>query len=103
MQVLRAARNASATHLPTLRSRSLAISGSPSGGLGKGREPQIILKTDERNLVFEFGARGNSSSSQALDDNRVFLENDKLDVAVKSGRLVVAHLPAIALSTSTPK
>jgi hypothetical protein len=37
------------------------------------------------------------------DDNRVFLENDKLDVAVKSGRLVVAHLPAIALSTSTPK
>jgi hypothetical protein len=25
--------------------------------MGKGREPQIILKTDERNLVLELGGR----------------------------------------------
>jgi hypothetical protein len=29
--------------------------------MGKGREPQIILKTDERNVVLELDARGNSS------------------------------------------
>jgi hypothetical protein len=34
--------------------------------MGKGREPQIILKTDEPNLVLKVGARGNSSSSQAV-------------------------------------
>jgi hypothetical protein len=47
----------------SLRSR---VSQSRGGSMGKGREPQIILKTDERNLVFELGARGNSSSSQAV-------------------------------------
>jgi hypothetical protein len=34
--------------------------------MGKGREPQIILKTDERKPVLELRARGNSSSSQAV-------------------------------------
>jgi hypothetical protein len=27
------------------------------GAMGKGREPQIILKTDERNVNIELGAR----------------------------------------------
>jgi hypothetical protein len=41
--------------------------GSTLGGsMGKGREPKIILNTDERNLVLELGARGNSSSIQAV-------------------------------------
>jgi hypothetical protein len=26
--------------------------------MGKGREPQIVLKTDERNFVLELGGRG---------------------------------------------
>ena len=35
----------------------MAIAVAPSGGLwAKGREPQIILKTDERDLVLELGA-----------------------------------------------
>jgi hypothetical protein len=46
---------------------ALAISDAPLGGLwAKRAEPQIILKTDKRNLVFELGAGGNSSSSQAV-------------------------------------
>jgi hypothetical protein len=59
------------------------------------REPQIILKTDERSIVFEPGLGGKfSAKSTAWDENRVFLEGDKLEVAVNSSRWVVTHLPA---------
>jgi hypothetical protein len=57
--------------------------------MGKGREPQIILKTDQRKIVLKLGARGSSS----WNENKAFLNGDKLEVAVKSGRLVMAHLP----------
>jgi hypothetical protein len=62
--------------------------------MGKGREPQIILKTDERNLVLKLGARGKFVvKSSSWNENQAFLKDDKLEVAVKSGRLVMAHLP----------
>ena len=42
------------------------------------REPQIILKTDERKLVLELGLGGKfTARSTAWDENRVFLEGDK--------------------------
>ena len=34
--------------------------------LGREGEPQIILKTDERNLVLELGARGNRRQVKQL-------------------------------------
>jgi hypothetical protein len=49
--------------------------------MGK-REPQIILKTDERKVTLELGLQGKfSAKSTAWDENRVFLEGDKLQVA----------------------
>ena len=60
-------------------------------------EPQIILKTDERKLVLELGLGGKfTARSTAWDENRVFLEGDKLEVAVNNGRWVLTHLPAAA-------
>ena len=51
--------------------------------MGK-REPQIILKTDERKVVLELGLEGKfSAKSTGWDENRVFLEGDSLEVAVK--------------------
>ena len=42
------------------------------------REPQIILKTDERKVVLELGLGSKlSAKSTAWDENRVFLEGDK--------------------------
>ena len=62
--------------------------------MGK-REPQIILKTDERTVVLELGRDGKfAAKSTDWDENRVFLEGDRLEVAVKSGRWVLTHLPA---------
>jgi hypothetical protein len=58
--------------------------GCTGGPMSKAREPQIILKTDERNPALELGARGNSSSSQAVGmRNRVLFEGDKPEVAVE--------------------
>jgi hypothetical protein len=49
------------------------------------REAQIILKTEERNLLLESGATENSAPNQnGGDENGVFLEADKLEVAVKT-------------------
>jgi hypothetical protein len=62
--------------------------------MGK-REPQIILKTDERRTVLELAREGKfTAKSGGWDEDRVFLEGDKLEVAVKNGRWVVTHLPA---------
>jgi hypothetical protein len=59
------------------------------------REPQIILKTDERKIHLELGLEGKfAAKSTGWDENRVFLEGDRLEVAVKSGRWVLTHLPA---------
>ena len=58
-------------------------------------EPQSILKTDECSIVFELGLQGKfAAKSTGWDENRVFLEGDKLEVEVKNGRWVLTHLPA---------
>jgi hypothetical protein len=50
------------------------------------REPQIILKTDERQIGLELGREGKFAvKSTGWDENRVFLEGDKLEVAVRDG------------------
>jgi hypothetical protein len=65
------------------------------------REPQIILKIDERTFVLELGLKGKFAvKSTAWDENRVFLEGDTLSVEVKGGRWVLTHLPA---KPPTPK
>jgi hypothetical protein len=53
--------------------------------MGK-REPQIILKTDERKIVLELTGGKFAAKSTGWDENRVVLEGDKLEVAVKNGR-----------------
>ena len=59
--------------------------------MGK-REPQIILKTDERKILLELGLGGKfAAKSTGWDENRVFLEGDQLEVAVKNGRWVLTH------------
>ena len=54
--------------------------------MGK-REPRIILKTDERKVVLELGLEGKfAAKSTGWDENKVFLERDRLEVAVVNGR-----------------
>jgi hypothetical protein len=62
--------------------------GSTLGGdMGKGREPQIILKTDQRNVLLELGLDGKfAAKSSGWDENRVFLEGDVLGITVRHGR-----------------
>ena len=63
--------------------------------MGKGREPQIILKTDQRTLLLELGLGGKfQAKSSGWDENRTFLEGDVLEVAVRNGRWVLTHVPA---------
>jgi hypothetical protein len=63
--------------------------------LGKEREPQIILKTDQRTILLELGLGGKfQAKSSDWDENRVFVEGHKPEVAVKNGRWVLTHLPA---------
>jgi hypothetical protein len=43
------------------------------GPLGKSREPQIILKTDQRNLIVELGLGGKfQAKSSGWNENRTF-------------------------------
>jgi hypothetical protein len=59
------------------------------------REPQIILKTEERSAVLELGHEGKFVAPiKRLDETRLFLEGNKLEVAVKNGRWVLTRLPA---------
>jgi hypothetical protein len=56
---------------------------------------RIILKTDERKIHLELGLEGKfAAKSTGWDENRVFLEGDKPEVAVVNGRWVLTHLPA---------
>ena len=53
------------------------------GSMGKTRERQIVVKTDRRLL----GDAGKFQvKSSGWDENRVFLEGDVLEVAVRNGR-----------------
>jgi hypothetical protein len=41
--------------------------------MSKGREPQIILKTDQRTVVLELGVGGKfAAKSSGWDENRTF-------------------------------
>ena len=63
--------------------------------MGKSREPQIILKTDQRNVILEMSQEGKfTAKSSGWDENRTFLEGDALEVAVRNGRWVLTHRPA---------
>jgi hypothetical protein len=65
------------------------------------RQPQIILKTDDGKVVLELGLEGKfAAKSTGGDQNRVFLEGDWLEIAVKGGRWMLTHLPA---KPPTPK
>jgi hypothetical protein len=62
--------------------------------MGKSREPQIILKTDQRNAILELGLGGKAQAKSSGCKNRTFLENDVLEIAVRKGRWVLTHVPA---------
>jgi hypothetical protein len=63
--------------------------------MGKSREPQIILKTDQRKVVLELSLKGKfEAKSSGWDESRVFLEGDVLEVSVRNGRWVLTHVPA---------
>ena len=71
--------------------------------MGKGREPQIILKTDERYIGLQLGRDGKFvAKSTGWDENRVFLGGDKLEAAVRNVRWVLTHLPAGPLPAVEP-
>jgi hypothetical protein len=71
--------------------------------MGKTREPQIILKTDQRTVVLELGRKGKSAAKSAgWDENRIFLEGDVLEVSVRDGRWVLCHVPAGPRPASAP-
>jgi len=60
----------------------------------RGKEQATSLP-DERTILLELGLQGKfAAKSSGWDENRVFLEGDKLEVAVKNGRWVLTHTPA---------
>jgi hypothetical protein len=61
--------------------------------MGKTRERQIILKTDQRNILLEMGREGKfTAKSSGWDESRTFLEGDVLEVAVRNGRWERTHV-----------
>jgi hypothetical protein len=67
------------------------------------RKPEVILKTDRRAVYLELGLKGKfAAKSGAWDENRVFLEGDVLEVAVRGGRWVLTHRPAGPRPTQAP-
>ena len=61
--------------------------------MGK-RQPQIILKTDERKVVLNSASAANSPPDQRAGTKiRVFLEGDRLEIEVKGGRWMLTHQP----------
>jgi hypothetical protein len=78
-------------------------------GLARQHPPGVLwasatanhLKTEERKIHLEIGLGGNSPRNQpGWDENRVFLEGDKLEVAVVKGRRVLTAVPS---KPSAPK
>jgi hypothetical protein len=63
--------------------------------MGKARERQIILNTDQRTILVEMGlGKKFQAKSSECDENRTVLEGDLLEVAVRNGRWVLTHVPA---------
>jgi hypothetical protein len=68
---------------------------TPRGASWASANRRSILKTDERDVRLELGREEKfTAKSGGWDENRVFLEGDKLQVEVKNGRWVLSHLPA---------
>jgi hypothetical protein len=62
--------------------------------MGK-REPQIILKTDERKVTLELGLQASSQPNQPLGTKTGYsLRATSSRSQVKNGRWVLTHLPA---------
>jgi hypothetical protein len=70
--------------------------------MGKGRERQIILKTDKRTIFWKWARAETSKKIKWMDENRVFLEGDVLEVSVRQGRWVLCHVPAGPRPTQAP-
>jgi hypothetical protein len=70
--------------------------GSTLGGsMGKVREREIILKTDQRDILLEMGLGGKfQTRSSGWDENRIFFEGDVREVEVCNGRWVLTRVPA---------
>jgi hypothetical protein len=68
----------------------------PRGGsMGKVREPQIALKTDQRTVLLEMDLGGKfQQKSSAWDENRTFLEGDVLEVEYAMAARVLTHVSA---------
>jgi hypothetical protein len=63
--------------------------------MGKDRERQVILKTDQRTVLLEMGLGGKfQQKSSAWDENRTFLEGDVLEVEYAMAARVLTHVPA---------
>jgi hypothetical protein len=62
--------------------------------MGKGREPQIILKTHEMQRRPRTSREGKFVVKSSSWMETVFHQGDKLDVTVKNARWVMTHLPA---------
>ena len=63
--------------------------------MGKSREPQIILKTDQRNVIPEMSQEGKfTAKSSSWMRTGSSLRTTSARVAVKNGRCVMTHLPA---------
>ena len=59
------------------------------------REPQIILKTEERDICLELGREGKFGPKISwLGVKTGFPRGNKLEVAVNNGRWVLTRLPA---------
>jgi hypothetical protein len=65
------------------------------GELWASANRRSFLKNGERSIHLELGGEGKfPAKSSGWDENRVFLEGDKIEVAAKNGRWVLTHLPA---------
>ena len=61
----------------------------PPGGAMSKRKPQFILKP-RRTVLLELGLQGKFiAKSSGWDESRVFLESNKLELAVKNGLRVL--------------
>jgi hypothetical protein len=62
--------------------------------MGKGREPEIILKTEERTGILNLGRDGKfQARSGCWGDRRVFPRRRRMEVQVVRGRRVVTTSP----------
>jgi hypothetical protein len=63
--------------------------------MGKARERQIILKTDQRNIFLELSLGGKlQAKSSGCDENRMFFEGTLLKLQYPTAAWERTHVPA---------